>query len=143
MSNMPGPLPSPTSVRRQAFMTLPSLYSFFSTHSWTTRSWFSSEKSSRPSSSVASSAITWAESSFQRFFTVFSSYSVGGMKKNEHSGHSSLTNDTRSFIIRTTSVTRSSDSSMPLLATMGAKSWAISSFDFFRIYSWLNQMPFW
>ena len=65
------------------------------------------------------------------------------MKKNEHNGHSSFTNDTRSFIMRTTSVTRSSDSSTPLFATMGAKSCAISSFDFFRIYSWLNQMPFW
>ena len=64
------------------------------------------------------------------------------MKKNEHRGHSSLTNETRSFIIETTFVTRSSDSSTPLLATMGAKRPAISSFDFLRIYSWLNQMPF-
>ena len=35
ISNMPGPLPSPTSVKRQAFITLPSLYSFCSTHAWT------------------------------------------------------------------------------------------------------------
>ena len=32
ISNIPGPLPSPTRVRRQAFITLPSLYSFCSTH---------------------------------------------------------------------------------------------------------------
>ena len=32
ISNMPGPLPSPTRVRRQAFITLPNLYSFCSTH---------------------------------------------------------------------------------------------------------------
>ena len=35
MSNMPGPLPSPTSVSRQAFMILPSLYSFCSIHACT------------------------------------------------------------------------------------------------------------
>ena len=35
ISNIPGPLPSPTSVRRHAFITLPSLYSFCSTHAWT------------------------------------------------------------------------------------------------------------
>ena len=38
--------------------------------------------------------------------------------------------------------TRSMGSSTPLPATMGAKSWAISSSLFLRIYSWLNQMPF-
>ena len=39
-----------------------------------------------PSSTATSSIITFGESSFQRLRTVFSSYSVGGMKKNEHSG---------------------------------------------------------
>ena len=55
-----------------------------------------------PSSTSANSPITLAESAFQRFFTVFSSYSVGAMKKNEQRGHSSFTKLTRSFIIATT-----------------------------------------
>ena len=37
-----------------------------------------------------------AESSFQRFFTVFSSYSVGATKKKLHTSHSSLMKLTRS-----------------------------------------------
>ena len=94
------------------------------------------------SSTSASSPITLAESAFQRFFTVFSSYSVGAMKKNEQRGHNSFTKLTRSFIIATTLVMRSIVSSTPLLATMGAKRLATSSFDFFSMYSWLNQMPF-
>ena len=89
MSNMPGPLPSPTSVRRQAFMMLPSLYSFCSIHAWTICSWYYSEKSSMPSNTCISS-VNWAAlSSFQRFLAVFSSYSVGATKKNEHRGHNS------------------------------------------------------
>ena len=66
----------------------------------------------------------------------------GAVKKNEHRGQSSLTKLTRSFIIATTCVIRSIDSSTPLLATIGAKRSAISSFDLRRMYSWLNQMPF-
>ena len=56
-------------------------------------------KSLMPSNTSQSSPSTLGESSFQRFFTVFSSYSSGGMKKNEQSGHSSLTKFTRSFIM--------------------------------------------
>ena len=103
----------------------------------------STEKSSMPWSTSANSPMTAAESAFQRLRTVFSSYSVGGMKKKEHNGHSSLTNDTRSFIMATTCTIRSIGSSMPLPTTTGANNLAISSGDLRNTYSWLNQIPFW
>ena len=137
-----GPRAAPTRQIRNAFITIPTPYSFSAIQGIIKLSKPSADQSSCASRSASISVMCLGLSSFQRFLSDFSSYSVGATKKKLTCSQSSETKFTRSLVRPITFATTAASAVTPLASKYGINCSANSSLDLSCKYWWLNHLPF-